>query len=292
MDYESEGWIKVYTRDTATWRATSLGARGLALELSRNMGRFSDEISLGAKGLRAVAALVSAPWDEVEPLIRELIDDGRLEYDEERQVLRDPEHLARQQSVTSPAQRKRDERNRSRTVTRGHAKSRGASEDSPHVTSSHDQREEKEEKEEREETRARTEHADAPEPEPEPPPRSVTDPPPWVADAIGTVEFQTGETFDPAVVWLAYSGKRTSDGKALCAPDFAGFLARWAARAKSERVNAREREANRPALQLVKAPPDAPAPYHASFADETPDEPAADRNAAIEASRRLAAVLA
>lgn len=178
MDYSNESWIKVYTRDTASWRATSLAARGLALELSRNMGRFSNEISLGARGLRAVGALVGAPWPELEPLLKELIDDGRLVYDEERQVLVDPEHLARQQSATSPAQRKRDERERAAKgvakgplVTAGHAPSR-------RVTPSHDQREEIDPTER--DARARTEVAVAqgrdetpPDAEPEPEPAAA-----------------------------------------------------------------------------------------------------------------------
>ena len=147
MDYGKEEWIKVYTRDTASWRCTSLAARGLALELSRNMGRFSDEISLGARGLRAVAGLVNAPWEEVEPLLTELLRDARLEYYPDRQVLRDPEHLVRQEAVTSDAQRKRDSRARGRMqVTRGHDESRDAGHVSPQVTLGHDQKEEREER--------------------------------------------------------------------------------------------------------------------------------------------------
>lgn len=139
MDYSNENWIKVYTRDTATWKSTSLAARGLALELSRAMGRFSDTISLGARGLRAVTGLVNAPWTEVEPLLQELVDDGRLVYDAEAQTLHDPEHLARQQSTSSPKQRARDARqNRKLPKPKGsrrHAASRG-------VTRRHDQIEE------------------------------------------------------------------------------------------------------------------------------------------------------
>lgn len=112
MDYSNEEWIKVYKRNTASWLSMSIGARGVALELSRSMGRFTDEISLGSKGLKALAPLLAITWAELEPLLDELFVDNHLVYDEQRQVLRDPEHIARQEARASVAQRKRDSRAR------------------------------------------------------------------------------------------------------------------------------------------------------------------------------------
>lgn len=159
MNYDDENWIKVYTRDTAGWLSVSWQARGLSLELARKLPRHTGELSLGRKGLATIAALLRAPWSEIEPFIRELIDDGRLVYNEERQTISDPEHVARQTTATSAAERQRRAREAaaaaagngasppdapaSRAVTRSHAASREG-------TASHEKkrREEKEEKEE------------------------------------------------------------------------------------------------------------------------------------------------
>lgn len=96
MDYSNEAWVVALIADTPGWRSLSLGARSLYLELTRKLGRFKEEASLGPKGLEAVAALVSAPWSEVEPYLNELIEDGRVFHDAEGRVLRAPGHLRRQ----------------------------------------------------------------------------------------------------------------------------------------------------------------------------------------------------
>lgn len=195
MDYENEPWIKVYTRDTASWSGLSIGARGLSLELSRKMGRFSDEISLGRRGLRAVAGFVNATWDEIEPLLIELIDDGRLIFDPDRNVLRDPDHRTRQGARSSDAQRQRDARARARALTSDDESSRPrvvaapASDVTPRhelsraVTRRHDQREEIDQREESERARASAhahprEGLDLEGPEPEPEPELMAEPPP------------------------------------------------------------------------------------------------------------------
>lgn len=107
MKYDDENWIKVYTRDTAGWLALSWQARGLMLEIARRLPKHSGELSLGRRGLEAIAALVRAPWAEIEPFISELIDDGRLEYDAEQKIIRDPQHADRQNAVASGAARTR-----------------------------------------------------------------------------------------------------------------------------------------------------------------------------------------
>lgn len=150
MNYEKEHWIKVYTRDTGSWMAVSWQARGLALEIARRLPKATGELSLGRKGLPAIAALVRATWSEIEPFILELIADGRLVYDEARQVIADPQHVERQNALTGDAERKRQQRERDRVlgrdvtpspaVTESHAPSRD-------VTPGHEEkrREEKEE---------------------------------------------------------------------------------------------------------------------------------------------------
>lgn len=144
MNYDDEHWIKVYTRDTAGWLASSWQARGLALEIARKLPKKTGELSLGRRGLEALAGLLRAPWSEIEPYVRELIDDGRLEYDAEKQLIRDPGHVVRQSAVTSPAERKRRQRELAANDTAGHAESRD-------VTPGHQEkrREEKREEEKR-----------------------------------------------------------------------------------------------------------------------------------------------
>lgn len=150
MNYDDENWIKVYTRDTAGWLAASWQSRGLALEIGRKLPKGSGELSLGRRGLEALASLLRAPWSEIEPFIRELIADGRLEYDEDAQVIRDPQHVERQNAVTSSAERKRRERERqaSRDVTPSHTPSRAVTR--RHAESRKEREEEKEKKEEKE----------------------------------------------------------------------------------------------------------------------------------------------
>lgn len=141
MNYDDEHWIKVYTRDTAGWLAVSWQARGLALEIARKLPKKTGELSLGRRGLEALSGLLRAPWAEIEPFVQELIADGRLEYDAERQIVRDPGHVARQTAATSAAERKRRQRDVAAVgVTRSHARSRD-------VTASHEEKRREEKRE-------------------------------------------------------------------------------------------------------------------------------------------------
>lgn len=112
MKYDEENWIKLYTRDTAGWLSVSWQARGLSLEIARKLPKKTGELSLGRKGLEALGALLRAPWLEIEPYVRELIEDGRLVYDAERQTISDPQHADRQEAVTSGRVRTQEWRTR------------------------------------------------------------------------------------------------------------------------------------------------------------------------------------
>lgn len=113
-----EYYVKLYCRNTAGWLALSLRARGLSLELTRHMGRASDEIDISTTGLAGIAGVVNAPWTEVQPLLRELLRSGRLVHDKDRKVLRDPSHAARQSAQASSTQRVRDLRAKRNAVKR------------------------------------------------------------------------------------------------------------------------------------------------------------------------------
>ncbi len=139
MNYDEEFWLKVYTRDTPSWLALSWQARGLALEIARKLPKNTGELSLGRKGLPALAALVRADWDDIEEFVMELIADGRLVHDPERQVILDPQHVERQGAVTSGAERTRRWRETKVGVTESHAvTSHGDAVTSPgHTVTSH-----------------------------------------------------------------------------------------------------------------------------------------------------------
>lgn len=115
MNYEDENWIKVYTRDTAGWLALEWQARGLMLEIARKLPKHTGELSLGRRGLEALGALIRAPWAEIEPYVHMLLEEGCLEYDQDRQLIRDPQHVDRQRAVSSGARRTEAWRDRKRT---------------------------------------------------------------------------------------------------------------------------------------------------------------------------------
>lgn len=76
--------------------------------------------------------------------------------------------------------------------------------------------------------------------EPSSTPRATPEPP-WVDEMIAAVHASTGETFDRGAVWTVYQGGRESSGRAISAADFRRFLGSWAARQKTDRINARAR---------------------------------------------------
>ncbi len=125
MNYAQERWLKVYTRNTGGWLNLSWQARGLSLEITRYLDA-SGRLPLGRQGLAGLAGVLRGRWEDMAPFIQELVDDERLEV-LEGNILHDPGHVARQEARTSPAIRKKAQRDRealSRDVTRSHAESR------------------------------------------------------------------------------------------------------------------------------------------------------------------------
>jgi hypothetical protein len=246
MDYEKEPWMKVYTRDTGGWSALHIFARGLALEIGRKLDA-KGELSLGRKGLPALAAMLRAPsWEVIEPYVAELLSDCRFVFDVERSVLLDPEHSDRQRARTNAATRKRMERDKkrvSRDVTRSHTASRDVTNRSEEIRS--------------EEilaplgsARAPESSPTAPEPEPEmPPPAALDAPPPltppdWFEPVVEAVVSTTGEMFEPGPAWLAYSGHRRDKRppKPTTAPDALYWLTSvWVRDIKAERESLQRR---------------------------------------------------
>jgi hypothetical protein len=98
MNHHAEDWVAIFTRDTAGWVALPPMARFVSLELARKLDA-DGEISVGRRGLPALAGLLHAPWSEIEGAVALLLEEGRLEYDEARRVVRDPQHRARQDAA-------------------------------------------------------------------------------------------------------------------------------------------------------------------------------------------------
>lgn len=280
MDYENEPWMKVYKRDTAGWADLDIFARGISLELGRHLDA-KGELPLGRKGLPAVASTLRTSWPRIEEFILELLADGRLVHDEERQVLIDPQHAERQRARANAATRKRMERERkkpSRDVTRSHARSRD-------VTNRSDQKRSDQTLPSGEDARAPEDASQVPPeitPEPELEPEEVVPRldvavaeldapmPPWAVARLEAVVMTTGVKLDGEVVWRKYVSKRldpaVSHFRPMNAFDFNGWLC------DQVRIERRDKERDRDIAQERSSgylprgnllPRDTPpAPYH------------------------------
>lgn len=133
MRWEDERYVRLYTRDTPEWTLLSWEARALFALLLRAVDR-AGLLVLGRAGLRGVATLLRMPIEVVERAIPELIDDGCVDLDGDRLIVRN--FIEAQEAAQSDAARKRTERERARdqaradrlcgaqSVTRGHDRSR------------------------------------------------------------------------------------------------------------------------------------------------------------------------
>lgn len=144
MDWANERYVRLYTRDTADDLVLSWQAQGLWPLLLRKADRAG--VIATNHGARGIAALVRWPAEVVAIALPELLEDGRIRACTEPPGYVIPNYLPAQETPSSDAQRKRDERERrregannsvterdsdvtkrdqkSRAVTRGHAESR------------------------------------------------------------------------------------------------------------------------------------------------------------------------
>lgn len=139
MDWSDERYVRLYTRDTATWNILEWQARCIMPLLLRKVDR-AGIVDVGRHGPKGVVAAIRVPIEVVEPGLAQLLEEGVLVAGDGCYVF--PNFLAAQDAVASQAQRKRDERERrrlrderaatamSRAVTVGH-------EPSPLVTPGH-----------------------------------------------------------------------------------------------------------------------------------------------------------
>lgn len=150
MDWSNERYVRLYTRDTTTWKMLDWRARTVLLHLLRKVDR-SGVLDVGADGIDGVVAMLELPAEVAEPGIAQLVRRGVVMHNEAAGEYTLPKFIEAQEAVQSDAHRARESRARRRdrslsgvtirdalvtnrddtitgrdaTVTRGHAASHG-----------------------------------------------------------------------------------------------------------------------------------------------------------------------
>lgn len=136
MNWSEEFWIKLYRRASPSFWAMHWQARGLFRLVITELDP-QGCLELGKLGLRAVAVVIQAPWVEVEPYLKECIEDGCLILSEDGAVLSCPNFVEAQETAQSDRARARTARARrqakGKPVTSRHEPSRAVTEN--HVAS-------------------------------------------------------------------------------------------------------------------------------------------------------------
>jgi len=119
VNFADEWWVKLYTRDTTTWKLLSWQARTLLLHMFRKVNR-AGEIDVGEDGIEGLAALVDLPLEEVvEPGMEMLLKRGTVTKRDATYAI--PRFVEAQETPSSDRARARKHRARvtvpSRNVT-------------------------------------------------------------------------------------------------------------------------------------------------------------------------------
>lgn len=117
MNWETERYVRVYTRDTADWLALSWDAQSLFVQLLRKVDR-AGILPLGRHGKRAVAMVLNRLdlWDSrIAPALDELLADGCIQVHGDLLII--PNYTAAQEAKSSDAERKRRQREKSKPPT-------------------------------------------------------------------------------------------------------------------------------------------------------------------------------
>lgn len=117
MRWEDESYVRWYRRNTPEWCLLSWQARGLFGLILREVDR-AGLLELGKIGLKAVAVVVRAPWDEIEKPLSDLIEDGCIVHRDDLRVLLIPNFIAAQEANASDKARQRAARERARDLAR------------------------------------------------------------------------------------------------------------------------------------------------------------------------------
>src|SRR5258708_4976847 len=110
MRWEDERYVRSYTRDTVTWKMLPGESRMLLLGLLRKLHR-AGLVGRRGDGVQGIAAMVEVPVDFVERALPELLKRQVFTWTSTFQLFM-PNYVAAQESASSDAQRKRDQRER------------------------------------------------------------------------------------------------------------------------------------------------------------------------------------
>jgi hypothetical protein len=114
--WQDELWVKLYTRDEADWLVMPWWVRGLFYEIMKRVDR-AGVLRLGKAGRRALAASLSATWDDfLADAVQTLADDGCIVFDENETVLVIPNFIDAQGATSSDKARQRSRRERKRAL--------------------------------------------------------------------------------------------------------------------------------------------------------------------------------
>jgi hypothetical protein len=124
-DLPTGGYVRIYTRDTASWLGLSIWARGAWCLLLRSASRDGVHF-LGAAGMIGLARLLRAPIAELQPVLDELLGPGGVDLIEKDAVAPEIRIVAfrdSQETGSSDATRQRATRERARAGGRNPASS-------------------------------------------------------------------------------------------------------------------------------------------------------------------------
>ena len=109
MDFSNERYVRLYTRDTTTWKVLTWQARFVLMSLLRKVDR-SGVLDVGDEGLEGLAAVIEVPLEIVEVGLPQLLKRETVMATGSAYLL--PNFLTAQETPSCDAQRKRDSRER------------------------------------------------------------------------------------------------------------------------------------------------------------------------------------
>jgi hypothetical protein len=114
MDWSNENYVRLYTRDSVTWKLLTWEARSLLTMLIRKLDR-AGVLDVSDHGFDGIAAAVDMPIEIVERAMPQLLKRGIFVATATAFVM--PNFLDAQEAPQTDAQRKRREREKRRAVT-------------------------------------------------------------------------------------------------------------------------------------------------------------------------------
>ncbi len=117
MKWEEERYVRLFTRDSVTWVGWPWQSRALFCLLLRKVDR-AGIMELGEHGMEGVAVMAGMPLDVVQEAIKPLLASRSVVVNGEALIF--PKFIEAQESISSPASRQRDSRDRRRDlISRG-----------------------------------------------------------------------------------------------------------------------------------------------------------------------------